>query len=479
MLKLSKIILLFILITSPALEANTPDLYDKINEAQNNGETSWPGLHWAIDMMQDEELALVMLDMFPEQIWKLTGAEALKTDGPKKFDYGFSPLDLAIKNGFLKLGKALFDRGANPNQRHKIRWHISDFHGSDKYPLAYAIELQNKEFISLLLEAGASTESVYLHSTVYNTQGVNHSAIMHALEYFPDDEVLRMIITNNMKTKGKPVQDITDEDLELVKKYTTDPTLTSGPWPALHHAFYMRDHVAAKRLFDLGAHTDPYYYAQYLASNAVGKAIFSSKDRPKPLVDMAIEYDDHDLLLLLLDENIESEKILNYALETNQIDLLEKAISLNVPSNDAVHKAVVDKKIDILLALLTNGYPISEASVFYTFEHDDVESLKILLDHGAVIPEKAPFSPTLGMPETMGSLYLMDKLAIFEYFIDQGHSFKASTFAFTAIQQNRLPFLQIIVEKIGLSASELNAAIQHAIKVNNQPAYEYLRSIDP
>jgi len=452
------------------MDMEQESIMELVYKCENNSD-GWPGLHWAINYLEHPEVVLEIIKLFPDEIfqqttnspiWETTGDWANERDYIWGYNPGYSSLELAVKKEYSNVVQALLGLGVDPNIRRmerKNRWHQV---WTEETPLGLAIQLKNKEIIKMLLAHGASVEHVYQHTTDYRGRPAkNFSAFMYALEHFPDEEVLKLLIIQGMKIKHKPEQIITEADLELFKKYTSDPTATTGPWPPLHHSFYAQDYEAAKRLLDLGAHWDRYLYPE-----ASGWQANENINRPQDLDNIAWKLEDSKLLILLLEENIFAEPIFLRAVAENRIDIVIKAVELNIQSENAVFTALKNDNLDIFYLLIDQNYLISKETISYAIGNDLAAILTIFFDKGVEIPV-----------ELINENCFSTKPAILEVFLDRGYVFDPLILLNAAIENDSLAVVKLTVERYGVSNEIIKNGIRTAVKLNRQNIFQYLNQI--
>lgn len=346
----------------------------------------WPGLHWAIWKLQREDIALKILELFPEQI------NALSPDIPvweeTSYDYvyvhlynkGYSALELAVRKGQNRLVQVLLENGANPDikRTHNEDWSWATF--DETTPLSWAIKGKNLEAIELLLAHGASTEKVYRQTQRRERPGRSYNAMMYAMEHFNEDQVLKIIIQHQMKTDH--VDFIHQDVIDLFKKYTSEVYANCGPWPALHHAFHVGAYEDALVLMEYGANP----YERYLSLTFDFPAKESDQGRPPPLHHIVWSQSDSRFLELLLEKNIFSEEILLRAIKENRQDIFQKVLAKGVKSEQAVGIACENRNVEILSDLIRYDFSIEDQNILRAIQLNDTDMLNLFMEAGYNIP---------------------------------------------------------------------------------------------
>lgn len=409
---------------------------DLVYACENNTE-KWPGVHWAIEKFERPDIAIECVKLFPEEISKLTPSKQLWTttgDWASEREVlwghneGYTALELAVRKGYEEVVKILLEYKADPSIARKEYVTTLPWAYTQESPLAIAIRQQNKPIIQLLLEHNAPIEHIR-KQPAFHCPARDYSAFMYALEYFPDEEVLKSILAQGMKNKNIPLQEITQEDLELFKSYTFDPTETTGPWPPLHVAFYLGHYEAAKRLIELGAHEDPYSYKEITFWK-------SSISRPKELDEFAWECGDLRFVHLLLEANISSENILLRSLKEHNDEIFHKAIGLGIQSEKALKYAVDN---DLAWAI------------------------------SALLPKEKDLSSAINVK----SLY--DKPALLLLMIENNAPLDHGSLLEKAVIYNQYEVVKLLIERCPLTKENISSGIKTAIKYGKNEIYLLLK----
>ena len=436
------------------------DLSHLIFECENNP-LGWPGLHWAIEKMHRLDVVLAIIELFPEEVNKLTPSRPVWTssgDFSSERDYiwghdpGYSALELAIQQGSEAIVAELLKVGADPNMRRIVHRNYFEWEWTETSLLGFAIEQKQRNIIKMLLEYGASQTSVRVRAPSENV-----NAFMLAMRHFPEDhELLGWLIDQGMKIKNKPPKPISQEDIDLFIKYTSHPLGAGAAWPPLHHAFYVQDYEAAKRLFELGADSNCHKYPPPPLYNP------EVPNRPKDLDVIAWEKGDARFLTLLLEEGLYLEPIFLRSIESNEAEVLAKALDLHLISEKAILVALKGNNRSALHALLERNYPVSDEAVMAAVLSDNAETMALFLDAKIALP-------------VINEELLCERPKILHLFLDQKIAVDKKKIFDQAIEKENLAVLRIIMETAEDDLkSWIRDGIITAIRLNKMAAYNYL-----
>lgn len=434
---------LLVALTAPSPKLK-PEIDRLIEECTNNSE-GWPALHWAIAKLHRPDIALHILQLYPEEINAITPAiresvtlyrdNGWAGEQPEEVGLtteGASALWLAVKEGYTDLVRALIERGADSNVMRRFRIVDKPTHTyrleapPSEYgttALSEAMQLQKKEIVQLLLEGGASTDSVFYHTDYGHHQGWIHTTSHYGVAGYlvklgSEKDLWRIFMAAQTH---QPISEITEEDLEFVRARFQE---SKSPIQA---ACSKGDLESAQKLIDLGFNP----YANY------GNPEICETLHKRGWTFESVEF--------LLRNNIDRSKFLLICAQDNLIQFLPRVLDFGVTCEEALRVAIERGQSSFITLLLDAHHPVSPPIIYQAIQSRNIPLLKRLIP----LMNKEELQAHFDRTDSPIVNLLSDNSEALEFLFSQEFLFHRESLLRQACQKGSLSTLKLLVQKYG------------------------------